>query len=105
MAMAEVEIESPSGRDGSGRFEKGCRPVGRKPGSQNKATMAVKDALLQAFDEVGGVDYLVQVAKSDPRTFCMLLAKLLPAELKVESGDDGVPLVVIRDYTGGKRPA
>jgi len=32
----------------------------------------------------------------------MLLAKLIPNELKLEGGDDGVPLLVIRDYTGGK---
>jgi hypothetical protein len=104
MAMAEVEIASPSGRDGSGRFEKGCRPVGRKSGSQNVATKAVKAALLQAFDKVGGVDYLVEIARSDPRTFCMLLAKLLPHEFKLESSDE-LPLVVIRDYTGGKHGA
>ena len=74
----------------------------------NRATSLrniVKAALLEAFDEVGGADYLVGVARSDPRTFCMLLAKLLPAELKLAGGDDGVPLVVIRDYTGGKRGA
>ena len=35
---------------------------------------------MQAFNEVGGVDWLVGLAKSDPRTFAMLLAKLIPHE-------------------------
>ena len=59
-------------------------------------------ALGRELERVGGVDYLVGVARSDPRTFCMLLVKLLPAELKVEAGDSGGPLVVIRVYTGGR---
>ena len=57
----------------------------------------------QAFDEVGGVDYLVEVGRSDPRTFCMLLARLLPAELKVGGAIDSVPLVVIKDFAGSQR--
>ena len=104
MSTAYSDFENVPNRDSGGRFEKG-RPIGRPRGSQNKATKAVKAALLQAFDEVGGVDYLVEVARSDPRTFCTLLGKLLPAELKVEASSDSLPVVVIRDYAGGKRPA
>ena len=43
-----------------------------------------------------------RLAESDPRTFCMLLAKLIPHELKLEGSDDGVPLVVVRDFSGGR---
>ncbi len=46
------------------------------------------------------MEYLVEVARSDPRTFCMLLAKLIPHELKLEGAGDDVPLLVIKSYVG-----
>ena len=39
----------------------------RKPGSINKTTASVKSAIRVAFERAGGVDYLVEVAKADPR--------------------------------------
>ncbi len=47
-------------------------------------TPEIKDGLLQAFDQSGGVDYLVELALRDPPTFCMLLAKIIPSEIKAE---------------------
>ena len=55
---------------------------GRAKGTPNKATVKVKEAILNAFEEVGGEKYLVIVAKEDPRTFCTLLGKVMPAEMK-----------------------
>ncbi len=101
MAVAHIEIEQAPDRDARGRFEKG-RPLGRPPGAKNKATTAVKDALMQAFEEAGGGTYLLAIARSDPRTFCMLLAKLIPHELKVAAAGDELPLVTVKDYTGGR---
>jgi len=60
---------------------KGRKTGGRKKGTPNKITGAVKQAILHAFDKVGGEDYLVKVAEDDPRTFCALLAKIIPAEI------------------------
>ena len=57
---------------------------GRVKGALNKATAAVKEAIVAAFNEVGGKDYLVQVARSDPRVFCTLLSKLVPAQIQAE---------------------
>jgi len=42
----------------------------------------IKDGILKAFEQVGGVDYLVQLAKVDPPTFCRLLAAIIPSEIK-----------------------
>jgi hypothetical protein len=71
----------------------GNRGKGRKKGVPNKATAALKDAILNAFSQVGGEAYLVTVAKTDPKTFCTLLGKVLP--LQVTGADDGpVKLVV-----------
>jgi len=45
-------------------------------------TSEIKDGILEAFDQVGGVDYLVELAKVDPPTFCRLLAAIIPSEIK-----------------------
>ena len=45
-------------------------------------TPEIKDGILEAFDQVGGVDYLVELAKVDPPTFCRLLAAIIPSEIK-----------------------
>lgn len=68
----------------SGQKKPPAAGKGRPKGSPNKTTAAVKTAILNAFEKVGGQDYLVKVAEDDPKTFCALLAKVLPAELKVE---------------------
>ena len=52
--------------------------AGRKKGVPNKLTANVKACIIAAFADAGGKDYLVTVAKTDPRTFCMLLGKVLP---------------------------
>jgi hypothetical protein len=71
-------------------FQPGERPVGRAKGTPNKLTLSVKEAIERAFDKLGGTDYLVHVGRSDPRTFCALLSKLLPTKL---SNADGSPLL------------
>jgi len=57
-------------------------PRGRPKGSPNKTTQSVKEAICQAFGEVGGVDFLVNLAKKDPRTFAMLLGRIIPTEVQ-----------------------
>jgi len=43
----------------------------------------MKDALELAFERSGGVDYLVHVAGEDPKTFCGLLGRLIPATVAI----------------------
>ena len=79
---------------------------GRKPGTRNRTTAAVKDAILHAFDEVGGKSYLAEVARKDHKTFCALLGRILPRGLTDEAGDDGgPPVVVIRDFSDSASPS
>ena len=59
----------------------GRKTGGRKKGTPNKTTAKLKDAILNAFEEVGGQSYLVTVAREDPRTFCTLLGKVLPKDV------------------------
>ena len=69
----------------------GKRPgAGRKPGVPNKITADLKTALKDSFGLVGGVKYLVELAKNDPRTYCTLLGKLVPTTL---ASDVDKPLI------------
>ena len=63
---------------------------GRPPGIPNKMALSVKEAIENAFTELGGISYLVHVGRNDPRTFCALLSKLLPTKL---ANADGSPLL------------
>ena len=54
---------------------------GRVKGSKNKITKAVKQAVLDAFNEVGSSDYLVKIARADPKTVCGLLGRVIPQEV------------------------
>lgn len=67
-----------------------CAGPGRPAGIPNKVTQSVKEAIERAFEQLGGASYLVHVGKTDPRTFCALLSKLLPTKL---ANADGSPLL------------
>lgn len=70
----------------------GKRPgSGRKKGVPNKVTGDVKTAIAAAFNEVGGKDYLVKLAESDPKTFCTLVGKIVP--LSLQGGDEDKPIL------------
>lgn len=75
--------------------------AGRKPGTPNRMTSAVKDAIEQAFKEVGGQKYLIRVAEEDPKTFCALLGKVLPRDINIESSQT---LSEILDMLKGQKP-
>lgn len=61
------------------------RRGGRVKGQPNKITVQMREVIMEAFDKLGGVDYLVKVGQQDPRVFCTLLGKLIPARLDVET--------------------
>jgi hypothetical protein len=61
--------------------------AGRRKGTPNKTTVRVKEAVLAAFDQIGGEQYLMTVALRDPRTFCTLLGRILPTEISGPGGD------------------
>jgi hypothetical protein len=62
---------------------------GRKKGVPNKLTTDVRKAIFDAFEGAGGVTYLAEIAKSDPRTFCTLLGKVIPTQI---AGDEDSPI-------------
>lgn len=72
---------------------RGKKTGGRRRGSLNKTTLSVKAALIEAFEEMGGVAALVRWGKKNPSQFYALWGRLLPQEVKSElSGPEGGPI-------------
>lgn len=65
---------------------KGVKTGGRKKGSLNKTTRQLKDMILEALSESGGVKYLKVVARENPAAFCTLLGKVIPLQVTGEGG-------------------
>jgi hypothetical protein len=76
------------------KFKKGQKSgPGRPKGAQNKVTKELKEMILTALDDAGGVEYLKERAK-DPRTaaaFLGLVGKVLPMTV---TSDPDAPLKV-----------
>jgi len=64
---------------------------GRKKGTPNKISRDIKEAILDAFEELGGVDYLVQLGRIEPTSFATLLGKVLPIQVTGAEGKDLLP--------------
>lgn len=73
------------------KFKKGQKSgPGRPKGATNKINRELKEMILEALEQSGGVDYLVRKA-NDPRTapaFIGLIGKVLPMTIQ-GSGDGG----------------
>lgn len=75
---------------------------GSRKGIPNKTTKELKDMILQALGNAGGVDYLERRA-NDPRTaaaFLALVGKVLP--MTVTGADGGALHVVINKLSDGR---
>lgn len=58
--------------------------MGRPAGSLNKTTATLKQALEESFTRLGGVEWLMTLAASEPSTYARLLVKLLPTKIDAE---------------------
>ena len=85
--MSNPSDQAGEGRDiTSGRFQKGgAGGPGRPPGSHNMSTAMLREAFLNAFDNLGGEEWLVAQARKDPRTFVRCVAKMLPREATIKT--------------------
>ncbi len=63
-----------------------ARRGGRKVGTPNKMTKAIKEMIVEALDEAGGVKYLVKQSSENPVAFMGLVGKVLPLQI---TGADG----------------
>ena len=80
----------------AGRKKGHPKTGGRKKGTPNQLTVALKEAILQAANEAGGkeglVGYLTKQAVSQPSSFLALLGKVLPLTI---AGDANSPVQTV----------
>lgn len=69
-------------------FVKGDKRAGRPEGSKNKVTQSMRQAWMDAFDGIGGVEALIEWgSKEKNRTaFYSLASKLIPIDITTSEG-------------------
>ena len=76
-------------------FEKGrTKTGGRKKGVGNKQTAELREMIMTALNEAGGVDYLVQQATKSPNAFMSLIKAVLPKDVTVSGQENGEPITI-----------
>lgn len=85
MAFQKGKVTNPKGR-------------GRAP---NKSARRIAEDIVAAYKELGGYKYLVELAQEDKKTFCALLGKLLPTNIKADVDVEG-EIVITRTIVKGK---
>jgi hypothetical protein len=89
LAVADQEASKNAGKTGI-EVGSGAAGPGRPKGVRNKLTN-LRDSVLEAFDQVGGTEYLARLAngtQSDRAAFIGLVSKVLPTQINanVEGG-------------------
>ncbi len=92
--MTHNQSDQNRNRGEGGLFLPGCKPgPGRPKGSGNILTMSMKDSIMEAFWEVGGVSWLVKLAQEEPAVYARLLLQLLPRPSAEAEEGDGRPYI------------
>lgn len=92
--------------------------AGRKLGQRDKVTLALKEAILLAAEEVGDrlaeaepgrmgglAGYLTMVASTDVKSFCSLLGRVLPMTIKGEGEGGGIVVEIVKRTYGAQDAA
>lgn len=88
--------------DENGDFKKGNPGgPGRRPGVRNKWNRIAKDAFIDAFEDLGGIDGLVEWGRENPTEFYKLFSKLIPIAVGGEPGNPITAHVVKFVQPGG----
>lgn len=101
-ADGKMKIKGGPGKLKGRRLPDGTLMPARAKGTLNRTTRVLKEAILLAAEQVGwdgkGKDgltgYLRKIAMTDTKSFCALLAKVLPLQI---SGPNGGPVRVISE--------
>lgn len=64
---------------------------GSRKGKPNKATAQLKEMVLKALEDEGGVQYLRWASREQPASFLTLLGKILPTQV---TGEEGGAIIV-----------
>ena len=76
--------------------------AGRPKGVPNKVHASMKQAIAEAFEQLGGTNRMVQWAQEDPKhltEFYKLAARLIPVETQV-TGQNGGPIQTVLEIVG-----
>ena len=84
---------------------KGRKTGGRKKGAANVMTAALKDVILQALDQLGGVTWLVEQGHKNPNAVLALIGRVLPLQIKDGGAEPMMPTVVKHVYESEKSGA
>lgn len=104
--VVSEEAELLSERDAHGRFMPGRsgNPAGMKPGTRHKFGPAMVQAFRESFENVGGKDYLQDLATHEPKAYATLIGMVLGPQIKAdllrELAEGDKEILVIRDYAG-----
>lgn len=88
MTVQEVLPPVPAAAASANGGDEQRRGPGRPKGSLNFTTREIKEAIANAFNTVGGEDYLVMLAFTRPDLFCALVGRIVPP---AKAEDDGIP--------------
>jgi hypothetical protein len=81
---------------GKRRVGDGTPGPGRPKGVPNKNTTAVKDMILAALNQAGGIEYLVRQSIENPTAFLTLVGKVLPLDVNANvQGQIGMPTITL----------
>jgi hypothetical protein len=84
---------------------KGQKTGGRQKGTPNKINAELKDMILTALHNKGGVDYLERQAEDNPTAFMTLVGKVLPMTVQGPGENGEHSLVVEITRFGSNSPA
>jgi hypothetical protein len=100
---AKFRQEQPAKRRPGGKpFQPGVsgNPAGKPKGTQNRITVALKDAILAAGEAAGGegglTAYLTRLAVENSSAYAGLLGKILPSVLAASDSDRGKVQITFR---------
>lgn len=82
----------------AGYFKKGEKKPNQGKRGPSKVTRELKEMILQALDNKGGVDYLERCAEDHPVAFMSLVGKVLPLQVKGELEHSGGITVKIQHF-------
>src|SRR5215471_963447 len=60
------------------------RGRGRQKGTPNKATINLREAIVESLEVVGGVKYLVKMATTAPTAYAGLLGRIIPQQHTID---------------------
>ncbi|MDQ0392197.1 hypothetical protein [Labrys monachus] len=92
---AAAEEPPPDAADtGTASSRPAAKPRPRKASGASKAAglSVLADNVLAALTAAGGADYLLTIARDDPKTFCALLTRILPGRIDGKAEGGGIVL-------------